>query len=712
MAEEIRFIDPAFRCEVVLNGMASALYAEGASQFERLRGIKCLGLMAHIHDVGIHHRHQHLVGMMRIFNKLCQQPKKKGLPKEFVWSFWVRLVYGQTGHAAFSYDSEKAVLLACHMEPALARELMELLKPVVDAQKDCVKCELKESATCKGAGRANQWLTELVSKNQWRRLHLWIAALKLLHNPALLKILNGQSGGTKNELGFSEAEALRFMTSPDCRWNTAFTNLECLDSVVRDLTLAGTVGIQFDVDNLISVANLPHPDWGLLRSLNTYLFETLYESVEAQTVSVLYQRALAALLIKRRVTLDGLFGITLQKQLDDDTLRKVLEHTTAGREVFDTGVRRAWKAWTVKAHVPEDALPSEEAKKVTGHDKGFLAAHTRTRCTCFKMGQSGTLGLALCHQSVDRRPDARAFVKLCRSVLQRKYPRLEPSDLTSFLFEGLLDKSCHYGLQQASEYLSAFTTPGKTLRSVAEIVKHRMTAGDKSTLGFSLKIAGVDYPMLNNPQACVIYLMHAAIAGDDKAVQEIGMTTKRAAMLLWEQILSWQSLYLGLRPAKTLITLISDTQRALAERAMAHKEDAATALEFYALLEALRSPSDAVSFRVSVPNLKLLRPDNNVENEYDVVSIVLKNDKDVEVWVWGVTIAEDLKPKRTEDMAKIHLLKDLLGRRWGTDVRVVTCYVHRYDKGICCEIDGVQDRRPFTAGDVSPSTPPLAAMLE
>jgi len=79
-----------------------------------------------------------------------------------------------------------------------------------------------------------------------------------------------------------------------------------------------------------------------------------------------------------------------------------------------------------------------------------------------------------------------------------------------------------------------------------------------------------------------------------------------------------------------------------------------------------------------------------------VVSVALKGDKDVEVWVWGVTTAADLGPKRTDDLGKIQKLKDLLGGRWETDVRVVTCYVHREGNNICLEIDGVQTRRAIT----------------
>ena len=111
------------------------------------------------------------------------------------------------------------------------------------------------------------------------------------------------------------------------------------------------------------------------------------------------------------------------------------------------------------------------------------------------------------------------------------------------------------------------------------------------------------------------------------------------------------------------------------------------------MLEALKHPEGSVSFRIALPNLKLMKEDETTENEYDVVSVALKEDKHVEVWVWGVTTEQNLGPKRSADLVKIQKLKDLLGGRWEGDVRVVTCYVHRNGNDICLEIDGVQTRR-------------------
>jgi hypothetical protein len=92
MARELRFTNPAFRCEVVLSGTAMALYEAAHLQFERLKGIKSLGLMDYLHDIAIHTRHQQLAEVMPLFNKLYQQPKDKAC----------LYFYGRFGAAAVS----------------------------------------------------------------------------------------------------------------------------------------------------------------------------------------------------------------------------------------------------------------------------------------------------------------------------------------------------------------------------------------------------------------------------------------------------------------------------------------------------------------------------------------------------------------------------------------------------------------------------------
>ncbi len=695
MAEELCFVDPAFRCEVVLSGTAKALYEASEGQFERLKGIRSLGLGACLHDVAIHTRHQHAVGLMRIFNKLCQQPKGKGLPKEFIWSFWPRLCFAQTGQAALSYDSEKAVLLACHLDSGFKARLRSLLQPAIDKVAACTSCTRSCPVRDKDKNEADQSFEQMIGKKQWRRLHLWIAALKLVQEVKVLQILRGQKPDSGERLGFSEAEAFKMLIIPECAWDRPLRNLVRLDFIVRDLAFAGTLSVQLDVDSLVAAANADHSDWGLLESLGNYMLETLYENLEAQTASVLFQRALATMLIKGKIKLEALFGLDLSTALNDDKLCDTMKKTASGREVLDSVRRRSWRAWRINTFIDPSLSPCDVERKITGYKKGYLSQHSSVRATCFKMRQNHWLALTISHQGLADRPAATAFVKLCRSILKNQYPRLIPDHLTAALFEGLLDRSCKHRLDDDVERLSKLGISLDTLRKAADVVNKRASSRAKPSGGFSFKIGDYEYPVHGDPWDLQVNVMHAALSGSDTVRANLGVTVEDAARILWTELLRWQTEYYGLRPSKNILNLLGKAQEELAKRVIQGAEKAASDLELYTLIEALRHPDANVSFRIALPNLILMKGDGQPENEYDVVSVSLKEDKHVEVWVWGVTTEANIEPKRTADLSKIQKIKDLLGGRWDTDVRIATCYSYRSDNCIMCDIDGRQSRREF-----------------
>jgi hypothetical protein len=542
----------------------------------------------------------------------------------------------------------------------------------------------------KGTAEANEWFESLIDRNRWHQLYLWIAALKLVQEPKLLPILNGQKD---NLLGFSEFEAFKLLVAPGCTWDRSIRNLSRLDFVVRDLAFAGTLGIQLDVDNLVAAANAEHPDWSLLDKLSEYMSETLYESVPAQTASVLFQRALAALLINGKVSLEQLFGIDLQRALDDEHLRDVMLRTAAGREALEPDRRESWHAWPINTFIDINRVPCELERDITGHNKGHLSLHVSKHATCLKLRANHTLAIAISHQSLAARPDAAVFVKLCRSILHKQYPKLVPGQLTDALLEGLIDQKCQHALPLATERLSKLPVELKTLRKAANVVNNRASGQLETSGNFSFMIGGYEYPIRGDPQELQISTMHAALSGNDTVRGNLGISVEDASELLWAELLRWQTVYFGLRPTQAVLSLADEAQKNLGARVAASAATAAEDLEVYALLEALKHPDKGVSFRVTLPNVKIVNERGLDENEYDVVSVVLKEDKHVEVWVWGVTTETNLSRKRTADLAKIQKLKDLLGGRWEADVRVATSYVHKDGNDICCEIDGRQERR-------------------
>ena len=407
----------------------------------------------------------------------------------------------------------------------------------------------------------------------------------------------------------------------------------------------------------------------------------------------MFQRALAALLIGGKVSLESLFGIDVKEALTDDRLVTLMRKTVTGREVFDLQRRGSWRAWQINTFIDSQVLPCDLERKITGYEKGHLSQHTSTRVTCFKLTKNHWLALAMSHQSTVDRPTAKAFVKLCQHVLRNQYPRIIPGQVSDALFEGLSALRCEHGLAEAVKRLGELEVDLEKLARAARVVNGHATGNADVSGEFNVKIGGYEYPYHGDPQEVEINMMHAALAGSDEVRKRLGVSQNAAAQTLWRELLDWQSVYFDRRCAKSISQLIEAAQTLLARHVVAAAPDSAIELELYALLEALKRPPSGVSFRLALPNLKLLREDGSVENEYDVVSIVLKNDKDVEVWVWGVTIESNLNKKRVDDLGKIQKLKDLLGGRWVEDIRVVTCYVHLEAQDICLEMDGVQSRR-------------------
>ncbi len=695
MHGEQHFIDSAFQCRVTLDGTSLALYNASHDQFERLKRIRSLGFVSRIHDVARHTRHQHLVGLMRVFGKLSQLPPRKGLPKTFLWSFWVRTCYAQVGHAAMSYDSEKAVLLAAQTDAGVRSKLRSLLQPAIDAVAPCTVCSKPRCASKSvESAAANQWFDDVVTHNRWRALHRWVAATKLMQEQVTLAVLHGQTG-ERGAPGFSTAEAIKLLIAPKCEWEQTTTNLNRLDYIVRDLAYAGTLGVRLDVDQLIAEAHKEHADWNLLEALNGYMSGTLYESLDAQMGSVLFQRALASRLISRSVTIEELFGFDARNYLSDDDLVSVMLHSKAGKEALDDAERASWKAWTIGAFIGEEELPLDVERDLLRRPSTHLTAHTSSKVSCFVLSRGQGIAFAMRHRSLADRPDAKSVLKLFRNIQERQYPRLASSEVSRALLEGLLDLRCEHGTRDAVRALGGVETSTSTLKRAATHVISRARSNDASQHDVAIKIGGFEYPLGEDPQLLQLSTMHAALSGSDKTREDLGVSIEAARRMLWTELLSWQGRYFGSSRSTRLTALVDDAQNALGRSVVSGAASAAKDLELYCLLEALRHPDARVLFRTALPGLVLFDESGNKINEYDVFSVSLDRSGNAQVTVWGVTTEDEIQKKRADDLGKIAKVKDLLGRRWESDIRVATCYVFRDGGKINLDVDGVLSTRAY-----------------
>lgn len=698
MLNDSKFIDPAFRCEIILTGTSKALYDSSAAEFERLKKIKTLGITSYINDIGWHHRHQHLIGLFRIFDKLCLSSHSNGLPKKFLWSFWVPLCFSQTGHAAISYDSEKAVLLACHLNEDFKRKFITLFTPVIKQIKPCSCCEKKCGSEKKGEIDAEAWLSDVINFNQWDEVHFWIAALKYCRNENLLGILHKQKIADKNQIGFSYPESLKILICPECEWRNIISRLSLLDYVIRDITFAGTIGIHVDIDSLInSVLEDTNFNWLFVESIETYLQDTLYEDLKSQTASVLYQRALANELIKENISLNQLFGLDSDKNLDDETLRKTLLRYKPGREVFDPAIQKSWKTWQIGLSNSEEKLPKEVECAIIGDQ--LLTDHIRTRVTCFLLNEENQLGLAFCYENTSHRPYAKNFIRTCKRILSNFFPNIEVNQLHRALFEGIINKKITSDPKNLILRLAELEYNQDLLRDVAGLVKRKTVVSVDGSKQIALRIGDVDVQYRRDQYELLMNMMYAALSsGSDTITESLGYSPPNYFnVILWSELIKWQSIYFGIKPSNQVLNFVKCAQDQLCKGIRKNNEQASKDLEYYCYLESLIHPSKKISLRYSAINLQVYSDEKKTENEYDVVSILLIDDKDVEVWIWGVTTNKDIKSKKKEDHAKIEKLKEHIQGQWEGDVKIVVNYVYKKGSTLYCDIDGRIEKRILTS---------------
>lgn len=693
--KELKFTDSAFTCEVILRNQSKALYEAAQPQMERLKKIANLGLIAYINETAIHSKHHHLVGLLRIFEKLLQQPRSLGLPKDFLWSFWVRLCFGQTGHAAFVYDAEKTVLLSCHIDKEFYEKVRVFLNPVINKIQRCPKCSVAENCRDISNDRGDRLLDGMIKKNQWRRLYLWVAALKLTQEKSVFSILSRQANDTgKGIPSFSEQEAYKMLICPQCKWNRAIERLNRLDYVCRDLAYTGRLRVQFDVDNMVAQVNSEdYEDWNLLKQFDEYLIDTTYANSNIQAFSAIFQRALASLLINGEINLEQLFGIDPGCYYSDEDLKSKLVRHKLGRELFDKTLSKGWICWDVSTWLDKNRTPYEIESSLTGMKKTYLSAPSDTKIICYKAIQPHKLYLGIRYNGNNDRPEIKGIVRIIRSILRKQYPLLDSGKLISILAEALCGVKIEHNLPGIIERLAPLSSEHLfEIKKVANIVLKKYS-GDKASIPISIRVGDLDYSLPLSPvgSGINIMLMHAAIYGSEELRKKTKVNLEKASKILLSELLLWQPRYFSdmSKKVENLMTVMQNDLIALIKQ----NKNVASNLEYYAFLEALKCPSEKISFRFVLPNLILFKDNGNKENEYDIASIFLKSYKEVEIWIWGVSSNQDISIKQKEDHGKIQILKDKIGNRWGGEIRVVTNYICCNNRELILDIDGRQEHR-------------------
>jgi len=118
--------------------------------------------------------------------------------------------------------------LSCHIDSSFRQNFIGFLKPVIDEGANYVKGQNDEEKKA----IISKWLDELIEGNQWRRLFYWIAALKLVQDQNLRRILeNNQYGRRANKPGFDWATAIFILIDPNSEWDKPIKRLRPVNGV-------------------------------------------------------------------------------------------------------------------------------------------------------------------------------------------------------------------------------------------------------------------------------------------------------------------------------------------------------------------------------------------------------------------------------------------------------------------------------------------------
>jgi len=531
---------------------------------------------------------------------------------------------------------------------------------------------------------------DVINKNRWDEVHYWIAALKYCQNAEIISILKKQKESEKNQLGFSFNESLKILICPDCEWRDIVSRLNLLDFVIRDITFAGTIGIHVDIDGLIkTVSEEENPNWLFIESIQSYLLDTLYEDLKSQTASALYQRALTKELINDNISLPQLFGLNTDSYLDDDSLQKRLFRLKAGTDVFNSVILNSWKTWNIDLSNHEEELPKNVECAII-QEKKILTDHLRSRVICFLRDNGDQLGLAYCYEDSNRRPQAKNFLRICKKILFTCYPNIRVNQLHKAMFEGIINKQVTGGFDKNFiKRLAELDYDNELLKNVADYVRRKNVGSIDGSKQIAIRFGDVDVQYREDRYELLMNMMYAAISsGKNELIEKVYPHPNYFKIILWSELIQWQSVYFGVRPSRQVIQLLKCAQEQLCKNIKNDSTTSSKDLEYYSYLESLIQPNKKISLRYSAIDLKILKDEKKTENEYDVVSILLVDDRDVEIWIWGVTTNKDINSKKRDDLNKIEILKNNIQSQWKGDVKIVVNYVYKKGSAIICDIDG------------------------
>lgn len=275
---------------------------EISSERKRLERIKNLGLIHIAFPSATHSKWEHHLGMLHLAEQVQLKSELKSRLR-------VLCLLGGTGHLAYTYPSEEAVLIASQFSSRVRKDLEVLLS------------ETWRMVSGRPGFESPESYREIMVRLQVEELHAWISAYKLKCLPTSIEL--GDRGGLIYDRLSAGSEI-----------NKLYRLLGRFDYVQRDLYYTGLARFSLSSESFFrryqgSVVNLRGaPESRLIDQLRDYLMDTLYLEVRSGAVEALFKKRLAHLLMRGSVRLRDLLTWS------DGQLESAIE-THSGRKWWD-----------------------------------------------------------------------------------------------------------------------------------------------------------------------------------------------------------------------------------------------------------------------------------------------------------------------------------------------------------------------------------------
>jgi len=306
MKRENRFrSDPLYRA---IDVTSEVDIAEGCfkSLFDKLKKINSLGIIPEVLEMAKYSKYEHHSGTIHQVNSLLECDKdKKLIPDKKRLCLKLSAIFLHVGHLPFTYSTERALLIAAHLDNNVKKIIDKKVKKVLE----CSSFKSEEQ---------NKYYDSLFLLKKYGILYKYFSAYEIIRSWDKLKNKFGLSDSGKKII-------IGNMIDEDSDGYKFLMLANKVDFVQRDALYFGTARIDISPKYLYTKTNLLEsiPEYSvnekeLIESNYRYLRGRFYENYKVRYFTRLYEKIVASLIMSKN------FNLSLLEKLDDIQFKRLI----------------------------------------------------------------------------------------------------------------------------------------------------------------------------------------------------------------------------------------------------------------------------------------------------------------------------------------------------------------------------------------------------